>query len=394
MGQKQVVGIVALGEAGNLGDDLILAASVSAVQAAMPDAEIHYLSFGQQIDWQPLKQVLGLRRDPVRVAAPRFVPWSRAHKLFADADVMVVGGGGLFQTSHHPLKPFHWLDHLPLHRGVPVIGIGLGLGPLSTHWRENFARRDSPFDALYVRDDDSLRFAQSELGWPAGRCLDFVDDAFLRAALNVHPGVRASSRTLGVSLREWPGLAAEEVASHIQKVAADTGCTAVRFFVLEAKGMHGADVDFSRRVADLVSPLQSFVHPYDPAALSEFCSMMTDCDVAIGMKLHACAIWSAAGVPVLPIIYAPKIAAFFGMEYSGTEIVREVRAPGSSWSEGFPRSHDVLAEVLPTIVAGSGAGDRFGALERQYYRWRALGISLRARLRRLLDGNRPGLVRQ
>lgn len=376
-----VVGIVSLGEAGNLGDDLILAAAVRAVHAALPGARVRHLSFGDELAWDDLAGPLGLPAAPERVVPPRTRPWSSTHGVFADADVVLVGGGGLLQSTHHPLRPFLWLDHVPGDRDVPVIGVGLGLGPLSAYWRDRFRRRPSFFDELYVRDDASLDLARDVLGWEAERCLDFVDESFLRETLAV-PRERADEPSrLGVSLRDWPGLASADVADHVQAVAAQQGCGAVDFFVLEAKRGTGQDVAFTREVAARLDGVDVQVHVYEPATIRDFVARMAGCSVAVGMKLHACAVWAASGTPVYPIVYAPKLAAFFGLPYEGIAVVGEVTSPSAAWHTGAPSAAEVLRRRLPTLVATRGSASRFTAAERRGYRAASSALALRARMR-------------
>lgn len=380
MKHEPVVGVVGLGEAGNLGDDLILAAVVQAVDRALPGARVRHLSYGEHLDWQDLGARLGLSRLPERAAPVRPLPWSTNHRLFADADVVLVGGGGLLQTSHHPLQPFLWLDHLPTDRRIPVIGVGLGMGPLSPSWRRTFLRRPSPFDELYVRDDDSATLSGRDLGWPAARCLDFVDETFLRDVLAVPARPVDGPRSVGVSLRRWPDLDADDVAQHVRDVAASSDCDRVDLFVLEAKGGRGQDVTFSEDVAGRLGGLTAQVHTYRPAQLTGFLERMSGCTVAVGMKLHACAVWAAAGVPVHPVVYAPKVAAFYGLPYRGTQIVGDVVAPAPAWHSGAPRAADVVRDVVPRAVPARGAADRFSMPERLRYRSASAMVAVRARV--------------
>lgn len=90
------VGLVGLGEAGNLGDDLILIATVDAVYGPTVQ-DVAFLSFGQELDWGQLAEDGSYRLLPRRVHAAR-IPLLRQNAwLYRDRDVIIFGGGGLLK---------------------------------------------------------------------------------------------------------------------------------------------------------------------------------------------------------------------------------------------------------------------------------------------------------
>ena len=127
---KLRIGVVSLGEAGNLGDDLILLAVLESVYGH-GHVDVAYLSHGRQLDLGLLTH-LGLSSVPERrPVLPGYVHPARASQLFGDREAILFGGGGLLQTSHHPERPYVWLRYFP-RRLVPILGVGLGIGPLAT----------------------------------------------------------------------------------------------------------------------------------------------------------------------------------------------------------------------------------------------------------------------
>lgn len=371
------IGLIGLGEAGNLGDDLILIATVDAVFSAEPDAEIAYLSYGQRLDWRSLAAVRGYPRLPEPVIARPELPFVRDNApTYADRDVIIFGGGGLLQTSHDPDQPYGWLKYLPpAGDGAPrVLAVGHGLGPLSRRWTTWLRRLGTPFDSSWVRDPDSAVLSRDRLGWPTRRCHDFVDAAFLRTMIDEDtpavktpindssaadaPAEHVGDRVLGVALRSWPGFTVGDAAAHVEDVARREGCDSVVFFVLEAKRGEGMDVDFSRTVAD-VCELPTSVVAYRPERITGFLAAMASVDVAVSMKLHSSAIWGAVGVPMHPIFYAPKVAALFGRPYRGFEVV-DGRLPVVAEDAAVPGAATVVREELPRLLAAPSAeGARF-----------------------------------
>lgn len=340
------IGHVGLAEAGNLGDDLILIAVVRAISAALPGARVRFLSHGFPLNWESVQERLRLNVDLQQVHAGRGVgQMVRAPRLLDGCSAVVFGGGGLLQTSHHPLRPYHWLRFLGAgKRHPPAIAVGLGLGPLSEKWLERLGRGPRYFEQCWVRDDASRSLAR-RLGWDARLCSDFVDSEFLDA-LGLPPGSAPKDGPLGIALRAWPGLDAELVAQHIERVAAGRGIERITFFVLESKHGRGPDVDFTHAVSDCVK-LPTSVWVYDSQNLFEILDRMMECSAAISMKLHAGVLWEYAGAVIYPIIYAPKVAALFRLPYRGLEVLEEsVQADVLREAGSVPSAHRVVGEWL------------------------------------------------
>ncbi|MEU8262039.1 polysaccharide pyruvyl transferase family protein [Micromonospora sp. NPDC048999] len=345
-------GLICLGEAANFGDDLIMIAGVAAIAAGHDDVEVRYLSFGHPVNWGEISTRLGLRLDPRPVRYQRELPGSRRSELaFGDCDALLVGGGGLFQTSHHPHTPYLWLSYLPRHLpAVPVLGVGLGLGPLSDDWSRRLRRLGSPFDECYLRDGDSVALAEERLGWRVRRCRDFVDHTFLRQLGIEAPRGTGGSGQLGVALRRWPGLEVGPTVRHIARIAESSGTDTIRVFVLEA-GAHGPDVSFSEQVGRGLGR-DAEVVPYRGSDLVAFADAMARCTVAVSMKLHSSALWGALGVPIFPISYAPKTAAFFGQPFRGLTVYDRILPPAVE-PEAVPRAADVVGPWIGRALAGA-----------------------------------------
>lgn len=366
------VGLVGLGEAGNLGDDLILIATVDAVYEADPNADVAFLSFGQELDWGQLAEDRGYRLLPRRVHAKREIPLLRQNAwLYRDRDVIIFGGGGLLQTTHAIDRPYGWLSYLPkAGPGAPrVLATGLGIGPLSGEWVRRMRRMGTPFDLAWLRDPESLALARNDLGWIAEECRDFIDPAFLASwRLKAEPKGETS---LGVALRAWPGFSVDAAVAHIDSIAERHKCRQVVFFVLEASKGRGVDVDFSDEVGRRIK-LPSHVRPYLPHELTNFLTEMMKVDVAVSMKLHSSAIWAFLGIPMYPIFYAPKVAAFFGSEFRGFQVMDTV-VPVPSEIESVPRANDTVRTGLRVLADKARAdGSRIAASSRCVFQLKGL----------------------
>lgn len=367
--QALKIGIIGLAEAGNLGDDLILIATVNSIYNNFPDSEIKFISFGQQLDWKALCKLFDYPKIPQYTVSKPEIPLIRKNStIFQDRDVIIFGGGGLLQTSHNANRPYGWLSYLP-KRGVGrprVLATGLGLGPISPAWVKRLNRMGSPFDLAWYRDADSVSLAHDELGWTGELCTDFIDRNFLESFQFAQKNEDSPTRRLGVALRAWPGLTVELLAAHIETVAIDNDCDEVLFFVLESNRGRGNDVEFSRAIKEKIN-LRSDIKIYQSRELSDFMSEMATIDIAISMKLHSSAIWAKLDIPMYPIFYAPKVAAFFGRSYRGLEIIDEiVEVPDGL--ESIPPADKTVSDGLRTLAGQLGsAGSRFSIFWRFYY---------------------------
>lgn len=380
------IGIIGLGEAGNLGDDLILIATIDAVYEALPEADVSYLSHGQKLDWSALRKSRGYPRIPIGIPQRFEIPFIRQNKrLFSDRDVIIFGGGGLLQTSHSSIRPYTWLSYLPESgTGNPrVMATGLGLGPISDVWLRKLKAMGTPFDMAWVRDTDSVAVAKKDLEWSVEQCRDFIDGEFLRTIHISDKQSRGGGKTLGVALREWPGFSVEDAVRHIESISKKENCDEAEFFVLESNQGTGMDVNFSRAVAERLA-LKTSMIVYQADELHEFISRMSSVDVAISMKLHSSAIWATQDIPMYPIFYAPKVAALFGQEYKGFQIVDSKLIVPSEWDETPSAKSTILDELSNQLKNPESIGARFSALDRLTYQLIRLAITMKARILNLV----------
>lgn len=362
------VGLVLLGEAGNLGDDLILVAVLEALGASETVRSVKYLSHGSPLDWQSIRTAIPHLPFTSAVNVRYEYPvqqWSA--RVFEGCDLVLLGGGGLLQDTHHPIRPYHWLRFLPRTR--PAFAIGLGLGPLSTRWKSYLAK-GSFFNRAFLRDHDSIELAHAELGWDAALAHDLVDAPFLRSVLK--PAGKRNS--LGVALRAWPGLDEGLLSSAILGVVQRRGLESVEFFVLESKQGEGVDVALAHRLAARVSTVPVSVKVYSGDDPLDFASSMIGCAEAISMKLHSSAIWGSSRIPIHPVVYAPKVASLFGVPWRGLEIFDDPIEPDFP-DEPAARTRDRIIEIVGSF-APEEPSRRVGTFERFAFQIQGFGVDI------------------
>jgi polysaccharide pyruvyl transferase WcaK-like protein len=244
-------------------------------------------------------------------------------------------------------------------------------------------RHGMPFSSCYLRDADSVEFARSELGWTCSQSHDFVDPSFIRQLLGfgeVRPPLVDTGR-LGIAVRSWPGLSAAGIAGHVESLAERAGCESVSLYVLEARNNSGPDVQFIGAVRALIQR-PSRVRVYKAAELIDFVRDLGTCSIAISMKLHSSAIWAAFGVPQYPILYAPKVAAYFGRPFKGLEVMDVETAPADA-PKTIPRSYDVAREWLSQPATRPAHPDPFTMVETVRYQTCSFAYDVGHKVRRL-----------
>lgn len=338
------VGIVAMGEAGNLGDDLILIRTIDAIYRGNPAADVRFLSHGVPVNWASVSARLGWVNSPTPVPLRREVPGRRTNtRSFEGSDLVIFGGGGLLQNSHSVHEPYHWLSHLPHGAtAAPVVAMGLGLGPFDPQWRTRLAK-GSPFAEAFLRDQQSRELAD-EFGWESELCQDIVTGD-VRDWFGAEGG-SPDPKAVGVALRAWPGLDVREVARVLEKVTVSRGADRIIAYVLEDKPWDHTDLKFTHEVLQTLDPsLTTHVHTYLTGDVPGFVDGMLAPAAALSMKLHSSIVWGGAGTELVPIIYAPKVASLFGRPYNGLEVLEEVVE--------LPLSNEPhAAQVVEELVSG------------------------------------------
>jgi polysaccharide pyruvyl transferase CsaB len=253
------------------------------------------------------------------------------------ADLVVWGGGGLVQDETSPFNlPYHlsraWLALLA---GTPVIGLGLGVGPLHSAVGRRLARTLAHAAAVTVRDQPSLE-ELAALGVPARLAADTAvhlasPPAPLSAAafrpLSAPPdpasGTPASAgaprpeEVAVVSLRPWGGGGARipvgwgrppgepawfvpRVAGALDDLAATSGLT-IRFVALQTDRDHA----LHRRVAARMRRPSELRTPTLGSVLEE----VARARLVVAMRYHAGLAALLGGRPAALIGYSPKVAA-------------------------------------------------------------------------------------
>lgn len=302
----------------NAGDEAILAAMLLDLRARLPAAALTVVS-----------------GDPEATTAAHGVPAVRFTEIGAlvealrGADLLVLGGGGLFQDywgvdTDTLLSPHHgglaFFAGMPLLASLldtPTVIYAAGVGPLLGDEGRLFTRYAfAQSAAATVRDAASLA-ELAAIGVDTARIAVTADPAIAVRA-EATPAVRAlldgrAHPRIGVALRAWdvgvdPAAWETAVARALDHVMAARGGSVafIPFQVLPGSGTD--DVEVAWRVRRRMGFQATVVEARLGAA--ETAGLVAGCDVVVAMRLHAAVFAVGAGVPAAALVYDPKVKSF------------------------------------------------------------------------------------
>lgn len=319
----------------NLGDEAVLYSMIQELKKLDPGIEVVVLS-----------------NDPERTARAYGVEavnrwkWREVGATIRGSDLLISGGGSLLQDVTGIKSLFYYLGVIEMayRCGCPVMFYAQGIGPLRTRLgRWLTVRAANRAAAITVRDGGSRRDLLSfgvkvpvQLAADPVLALDpeLVDRTtgtrLLRKAGLVVDG---EEKLMGVSVRDWAGDDAwQEVVAGVCDEMVRQGWQVV-FLPMQWP----VDVDAARRVASLMR--EGGVVLEDEYGVLEMLSLIGNMNLLLGMRLHALIMAAVMGVPLVGIVYDPKVERF----------LRQLgRVPAGHVGEMTPR---LLREAIEDVIA-------------------------------------------
>ena len=312
-------------------------------------------------------------------------------RLLRSLDAILWGGGHLLQDDSSQFKCLYWAAALRLLRilsGRPIIGFGVGVGPLHTRSGRFFARVAlGALDDLVVRDEGSAEWVR-RAGAPRGSIRVAPDPAVtLQPAprdealryLADGEGIRLApgERLIGVGLRRWFHLERGQVVPHrwrsilpvrlkpdaglfdqlkanladaLNRLAADAP-QRVLLFPMYTVPWEADD----RESADLAARLRCPAHVLSLRCRPHVAKAVAGlCDLFVGVRLHSAILALGMGVPTIGIGYAEKHALFarVGQAARWLDIGRAARADGADELHRLFRDAVVRRKEISAEIAG------------------------------------------
>ncbi|RJQ26838.1 glycosyltransferase [Candidatus Parcubacteria bacterium] len=301
----------------NTGDEAILATMILDLRALLPEVHIIVVS--------------GDPQDTEKSHGVSAVSWNEMQRIIIAmtmCDLVIMGGGGLFHdywgldpttvfTPHHSGIAFY--SSIALLASIldkPLMLYAVGVGPLFSEMGKFYTRAIVEQACLVsVRDEESLEQLQS-LGIPSEQIQVTADPAF-----GLQPAVMDSEilgagiqdgPILGIALRNWdvgvlPDYWEGQVAGAIDAFL-DLHKGSATFIPFQDQGeILLDDFGISERIQHRLRNVERtciLQGIYSPA---EKAGMMAQCDLILGMRLHALIFSISNGIPVVGMAYDPKV---------------------------------------------------------------------------------------
>ena len=358
---------------GNAGDEAILSGMLLQLRAECPGAEFCVVSGSPDLTRAEHGTEAVHWQEPLRI-----------FEAIKSADLVIIGGGGLFQDYWGVdldvlLTPAHWgMSYqvapalMAYLAGTPLMVYALGVGPLTSEHGRRLAR--AAFDAASVitlRDAASAAIAAS-LGVPGDRLRVSADPAFaLRfpnepdatdaaASLGRGPRIVAAFRNweIGVSARFWE----RQVAAALDAVVEEEGATVTLLPFQRLSGRVEDDRTVAERIAGLMRRSEAVSIAGGPDTLDEIWRQIRRADLVVGMRLHALVFSALAAVPFVALAYDPKVASL--MEEMGLgEYAIDIGSVETAMLADRMRKALAQSDTIRTAAARSVARLRDAALE-------------------------------
>ena len=285
----------------NSGDDAILKAMVENLHRIDNNLELTALS----------KDPIKTRLDYNIKTADRFSYKSLKEEI-KNTDILVFGGGSLLQdiTSSRSLYYYLWVIRMALMEQKPVFVFANGIGPIRKAHNRRLTRNIlNKVDLITLRDQTSYNFISS-IGVDTSKAVVTADPVFLinpsgedgAGKILREQNIKLSKNVVGISLRNWKE--SENLAEEVAKFCDKLKDKDLDFLIVP---MHYPyDVDYCKKVKEYSSNPR--VHVIDTKYdVADIISLLERCKVVFAMRLHALIYAAKANVPIISLIYDPKV---------------------------------------------------------------------------------------
>jgi polysaccharide pyruvyl transferase WcaK-like protein len=316
---------------GNLGDKAIVTATTHLLQSELDRPRIHLVGNGSSAYWANL----GVELIPSGIGG-----WPRVCRAAKGSDLVICGGGGLFQDDDSRVKMPYWAARIGALRPFArrMVGFSIGAGPL----KYAMSRRSAAFvlrqlDSMSVRDE----LARETLAPLSDKPIAIAPDpALLLEPSSIDPtpllvehGVPVDGRPLiGVAPRRWfhlrshfiphkyayryrlrpiPGAAEVRelvglLAAVLDRLVLEHGAHVV--FLPTYNLVHEGDDVIAAQIAERMRErAASLVRIDDPRVYKRVTQRLS---VMLAGRMHAAILAAGSGTPVIGLAYNQKFRGF------------------------------------------------------------------------------------
>jgi len=309
---------------GNLGDDLISVLLIQKIVSSFNPSEVGVLCC-EAIDREKYvklsDKVLFFFRPKKRSIKKYFGRLARINAFIKDSDLIVIGGGGLFQDAHSSFTIHNYLRFLKNAKAKLMI-LGIGIGPINSKFNEMYLRHflNEKDIVIQVRDHDSyVKLKELGINQAISVNSDVVEGTNFKTILNelnLVGLVKSNSNVLGCNIRKWADIELNEAVTYILNVMEKEMFNEVSFFVFENEKNIGnvEEKELSERIIFEIQKnkkMKTNLFVYNETADDVFFLNFFNVKKAIASRYHANILWQKAGIPVIPIGYSQKVFSFY-----------------------------------------------------------------------------------
>jgi len=280
----------------NSGDDALLDAVIKALRKEREGLSILVLSRNPQETMRDYG-VFSIHR----------LNFFRVRRYMKKTRLLVYGGGSHMQdnTSTRSLVYYTFLIHLAKFMGMRVMLYGNGIGPLSKSRNVEKARRALNIcDYISLRDPESLEFIKT-IGVKNPNVALSIDPVFSLEPEEFAEVELEDGGYFIISLRPWQ----HNEPAFIEKMAEIINYTAEKYTLTPILiPLQMMDVTILRETAKRLNHKNIlYTKVYDYKTIM---AIIAKAEFAICMRLHALIYAAGVGLPIIGLVYDPKVANF------------------------------------------------------------------------------------
>ncbi|WP_061810704.1 polysaccharide pyruvyl transferase CsaB [Rossellomorea vietnamensis] len=291
---------------GNTGDEAILEAIIDNLREEFenPDITVFSLSPQKTAEEHNVKSV--------------YRAWRRENKekvkALKEADLLISGGGGLLQDAYPtkflfgPLPYYLLIVLLAKLCNTKVMFFSQGIGPVTSGWGKFLMKLANFADFITVRDQYSKELLH-KLGVKKPETVVTSDIVFAFKAKDDDICIKSlplkgDEKMVAVSVRPWFDRIQqfEQMAQVLDRLIQEEGVTPV-FVPME--GHH--DVDASEKVMSYMTQPEKTIMLGKDFTPNQYLNFIGECEMTIGMRLHALIFSTLKGIPHIGFSYDKKV---------------------------------------------------------------------------------------
>ncbi len=296
----------------NIGDDALLMSIIKDLKEFKPDIKLMVLS----------KIPSGTSKDFNVASVSRFNMF-RIYQNMRKSKAFIYGGGNLLQdnTSTRSLMFYLGTVWLAKKLNLKIMFYANGIGPLKKRLNRIITRKIiNKVDVITLRE--GLSFTElKHLDIISPRILLTADAALTVAEgcpdinfdILEHLGIDDKKPLLGISLRKYPGhekFEHEKYETDIARVA-DYMASTYGIFPVFIPMQHPEDIPILENAAAKMNHESYIVK--DKLNICQTYSLFSKMDMTLGMRLHSLVFSAVAAVPMVGLVYDPKIQGFLDL---------------------------------------------------------------------------------